>query len=525
MRHFREALAEAAPSSTSGRRWVYVPYDQLTDEVGPLAEESPDSLGIVMVESAHKGGRRPYHQQKLQWLLANGRHFALEQARRGVAVDFRASEAPIAELLAEAVAEHGPLEVRRPAEYELRREIAPLLADGRLVERPHGGWLTDEADFDRLGAPPWRMDVFYRHVRKRTGVLMDGGKPVGGRYSFDGDNREPWSGDPPAPDVPTFDVDPIAAEVAELVSTRFADHPGQLVPETVPSTREDAETLWRWAQRECMTHFGPYEDAMSVQSRNVFHTRISGLLNLGRLLPSRVLDDVLALDIPMSSKEGFVRQLIGWREFVRHVHERTEGFTAMPEGYRREHLGSGVPLPPVFWGEAKSGLHCLDHVVEGVWAEGYGHHITRLMVLSNLGTLLDLSPEELSDWFWVAYVDAYDWVVQPNVLGMGTFSLGDLMTTKPYVSGSAYIDKMSDYCGSCRFHPKKTCPITRLYWSFLARNEATLGEVDRMKLVMGSLRRRSETKRKGDADTLAWVQEALAAGRELEPEDRPASAR
>ncbi|MEM6925956.1 MAG: cryptochrome/photolyase family protein [Myxococcota bacterium] len=521
MKHFRRALAAAQTPSLDRRRWLYVPYDQLTDAVGPLSEAAPETLGIVMVESAEKAGRRPYHQQKLQWVLANGRHFALEQARRGVAVDFRSGPAPIAELLREAVSDRGPLEVRRPAEYELRRDLAPLLADGSLVELDHGGWLTTEADFDRLGPAPWRMDVFYRHVRKRTGILMEGQKPIGGRYSFDGDNRKPWSGDPPAPDVPTFEVDPIAAEVAELVSVRFADHPGQLVPDAVPSTREHAEALWEWAKAACMTHFGPYEDAMSVVSRNVFHTRISPLVNLGRLQPSRIVEEALALDIPMSSKEGFVRQIIGWREFVRHVHERTQGFTALPEGYRREHLGEGVPLPPAFWGEAKSGLHCLDHVVEGVWAEGYSHHITRLMILSNLATLLDLSPEALSDWFWVAYVDAYDWVVQPNVLGMGTFSLGDLMTTKPYVSGSAYIDKMSDYCADCRFHPKKTCPITPLYWSFLGRNEAMLRQVDRMKLVMGSLRRRSEAKRKLDADTLAWVQQTLAEGRELDPADSP----
>jgi len=522
MSAFVERLAELRPSEGSAaRRWVYVPYDQLTADVGPLAEASPGELGIVMVESADKGSRRPYHKQKLQWVLANGRHFALEQARRGVLVDFRAGEAPIPEQLREAVAEHGPLEVRRPAEAELRRELAPLFADGALVERPHDGWLTEDADFDELGDPPWRMDVFYRRVRKRTGILMEDGKPLGGRYSFDGDNRESWSGDPPAPELPTFEVDAVAAEVAELVASRFRDHPGQLVPETVPTSRDHAEQLWDWAKAECMANFGPYEDAMSVKSRNVFHTRLSAAMNLGRLSAGRIVQEALELDIPMSSKEGFVRQILGWREFVRHVHERTEGFTAMPAGFSREHLGPGIELPPVLWGEAESGLRCLDEVVRSVWEEGYSHHITRLMVLSNLATLLDLSAEALSDWFWVAYVDAYDWVVQPNVLGMGTFSLGDLMTTKPYVSGAAYIDKMSDYCGDCRFHPKRTCPITRLYWSFLARNEAVLGEVDRMKLVMGSLRKRSDDKRRIDADTLEWVQRALAAGQPLDPGDRP----
>ena len=203
-------------------------------------------------------------------------------------------------------------------------------------------------------------------------------------------------------------------------------------------------------------------------------------MNLHRLLPRRVIGDALKLPLELASQEGFLRQILGWREFVRHVHRETEGFAEL------ELLGGQEPLPAAYWGKA-SGLACLDRVVADVWQEGYSHHITRLMILCNLATLLDISPRELSDWFWVAYIDAFDWVVEPNVLAMGTFGVGDVMTTKPYVSGSAYIDRMSDYCQGCAFDPKSTCPITPMYWAFLERHRERLLGNPRMGIVMRAL--------------------------------------
>jgi len=212
---------------------------------------------------------------------------------------------------------------------------------------------------------------------------------------------------------------------------------------------------------------------------------------------------------------------LGWREFVRHVHEATRGFRDLDDNVLRGEM----ELPPVFWGGAPSGLHCLDRVVADVWREAYSHHITRLMVLGNLATLLGVSPRQLSDWFWVAYADAYDWVVEPNVLAMATYGVGELMTTKPYVAGSAYIAKMSDYCGACAFHPKKTCPITRLYWSFLARNAERLHGNQRIAMPLRSLARRRDEERQLDGETDAWVRSQLAQGRELRPEHAPACAK
>jgi deoxyribodipyrimidine photolyase-related protein len=548
--HFLRELRHRQ-SDPAGRRWVFVPYDQLSDAIGLLGRMDPSDLGVVMVENRWKARRRPYHKQKLGWVLANGRQFALEQAARGVAVQYLAADAPYRHALTPVVRELGPLWMMEPAERELRSDLAPLVDAGAIEVGPHEGWLTTAEQFraSQKDGSPWRMDAFYRKVRQDTGVLMASGKPVGGKYSFDAENRRRWPGEPAAPVPPTFEPDAVTLEVVDLIERDFGDHPGELDGCTVAATRDDASRAWAWAVREALPYFGPFEDAMSVRSRTLFHTLVSPLLNLGRLLPQALIDDALALDIPLPCREGFVRQVLGWREFMRHVHHESDGFRTLPTGTAvRKRAGDGgyarwrgrpwegctsddavdggaapsaldshAHVPPAFWG-AESGLACLDHVVRDVWRYGYGHHITRLMVLSNLATLLDLEPRDVTDWFWAAYVDAYDWVVEPNVLGMGTFATGELVTTKPYVSGAAYINKMSDYCDQCRFDPKRTCPITSLYWAFLNRHREQLAGVHRMRLPLASAAKRSASAKQGDDAVFERVRAALARGDVLMPD-------
>ena len=519
-RRFVAELARRQGKGPAGqRRWVFATYDQLNDRVGPLAEGDPRELGLVLLECPAKAARRPYHRQKLALVLSNGRQFALEQAERGVAVRWQVAQKGYAGALIALAKELGPLVAMQPAEWEMRQDIAPAVQSGALELVPHGGWLSTAADFEAAAkkGPPWRMDQFYRQVRQRTGYLMDGKKPVGGAYSYDGENRKPWRGKPAAPTPPRFVPDEVTTEVLELVEQDFASHPGQLQGADLPSTAADAERVWQYAREQCLRHFGPFEDAMSRHSEGLFHTRISPLLNLSRLLPRRVVEDTLALDLPLPSKEGFVRQVLGWREFVHHVHRTTEGFRQLPPGRTRFPLGEGSPLPPAYWGTA-SGMACLDRVVGNVWRTGYSHHIERLMVLSNLATLMDVSPQELSDWFWAAYTDAYDWVVEPNVLGMGTFALGDLFTTKPYVSGAAYLARMSDDCGACQFDPKTNCPITGLYWAFLERHRAALKGNPRLSMPLVSAAKRSAADRAKDRATFERVSSTLAKGEALAPE-------
>jgi deoxyribodipyrimidine photolyase-related protein len=551
---FYKELALKQPKA-EGRRWLFVPYDQLTDTVGPLSREDPKSLGIVLVENAWKGDRRPYHKQKLALILTNIRHFALEQAERGIAVRHIVANGPYHTALSPLIPQLGTLRVMVPAERELREDLLKLSRLGGLDFIPHEGWLTTRSQFyESTGkTPPWKMERFYRRVRTETGILMKDGKPIGGKFNYDVENRLPWRGTPPAPDPPTFKVDGIKVEVGRLINKHFSNHPGQLNLKMLPATRNDAHALWQWAKEACLYHFGPYEDAMSRASRNLFHSRISALLNIFRLNPNDIVQDVMTMDIPLAGKEGFVRQILGWREFVYHVHTTTDGFRSIENestpvakwpgdggystwsgnkwpsgktdrvlngGATPSFLGNEFPIPPVYWGEP-SGLACLDHVVKTVWEDAYSHHITRLMVLSNLATLLDIRPRELTDWFWIAYADAYDWVVEPNVLGMGTFSLGDLMTTKPYVSGAAYIDRMGDYCEECSFNPKKNCPITPLYWAFLLRHEAALAKNPRLRMPMASLRKRKSQRQTQDQKVFKHVQDVLSKGGVLTPDNLP----
>jgi deoxyribodipyrimidine photolyase-related protein len=537
MSEFFEALAAAERATGSkrddgrGRRWHYVPYDQLTDAIGPLARTPVDQRAIVLVESAAKAARRPYHQQKLATVLASQRHFALEQAARGVRVEYLVTGADYLTALAPVIAERGPLTMMRAAERELRVELAPAVARGEIVELEHEGFLTTADDFAHAsadGAPPYRMDRFYAAVRRRTGLLMERGKPRGGKMSFDVDNRRRWDGDPPAPAPPRFSPDAITAEVGALVRERFGAHPGTLDLGAIAASAADVERLWAWAKAECLPAFGPYEDAMSTRSTGLFHSRTSALMHLHRLLPRRVVDEVAAMKLPLACQEGFLRQVIGWREFVRHVHEATDGFRRVPglapsDDGAPNLLDQRRPLPPAFWGR-ESGLACLDRVVREVWREGWGHHITRLMVLSNIASLLDVEPRALTDWFWVAYADAFDWVVEPNVLGMGTFAVGTTMITKPYVSGAGYIHKMSDHCGGCRFDPKSDCPLTPLYWAYLDRHRAALTGNPRMAVPLAALAKRPAERRANDAAIFEATSAKLSAGERLSPDDERAPA-
>jgi deoxyribodipyrimidine photolyase-related protein len=542
MTSFQKLISRHAPDARSirQRRWIYIPYDRFTDRTGPLTEQPPGETGIVIVESIAKALRRPYHKKKLVVLISNMRHFALEQAAKGVSVlyHFSPESHGTALLQLQRDAKLPQLTCMTPAERELRLDLAQAIAAGLKMEFvADTTWASCTADFTRVYSSykpgkAYVMDRFYRHMRQQTGILMRSGKPVGGQFSFDADNRSPYKGEVPTPHFPDFAPDEITQEVIAFVDETYPHHFGSTAGFNLPCSQDAADEFWQFFLVHALTHFGRFEDAMRDDELQLFHSKTSVLLNLGRLLALDLIRDVAAAtddendaNIPMASAEGFIRQLLGWREFMRHLHEQTDGYRLLaphvlqekpgrpqevspdqtPEaaagypddlyaGARPSALGASLPLPAVYWG-AKSGLHCMDTVVEQVIDEGWSHHITRLMVLSNLATLCGFSPRELTDWFWFAYVDAYDWVVEPNVLGMATYADGGLTATKPYVSGAAYIHRMSNFCGHCQYNPKKSigedsCPFTALYWTFLERNEAVLGHNFRLQMPYTTLRRK-----------------------------------
>jgi deoxyribodipyrimidine photolyase-related protein len=540
---FQQRIAPAHPSAHDlrERQWLYIPYDRLTDSTGPLHTLPPAQAGIVMMEALAKAHRRPYHKKKLVLILASQRHFALEQAARGVKVIYHFTNGIFADGLAEIHQRHHfqQLTMIEPAEREMRLDIAEALTRGvPLNQVEDTTWLSTPADFDQVyptrpgTQKHYVMDRFYRAMRQKTGILMDATKsqPLGARYSFDEDNRKPYRGTPPVPARPTYPPDEITTEAIAAVNHLFPNHFGTTEAFDLPIKQHDVEHCWHFALHHLLPIFGPYEDAMATHEPELFHSKLSALINISRLLPARVVADVeshaRAGNIPLPSAEGFIRQILGWREFMRHIHRVTDGYrtiaaptepprpkprakrkpepdphpTPAPEqGACPSALAAALPLPAAYWG-TKSGLNCLDTVVAQVLHQGWSHHITRLMVLSNLATLCGYSPRELTDWFWIAYIDAYDWVVEPNVLGMGTFADGGITATKPYVSGAAYINRMSDYCRSCHFNPKQSlgpdsCPFTALYWTFLDRNSETLATNPRLSMPYTTLRKKTPQER------------------------------
>ena len=525
---FERLIRPAYPAAQDlkSRRWIFIPYDRFTDRTGPLAEQPASDTGIVIVESTAKAHRRPYHKKKLVLLISNMRHFALEQAARGCKViyHFSPNSHPMALLELQQTLPLPDITVMQPAERELRLDIAVAEAHGlKLNIVQDTTWCSTTNDFTRVyGAykpgKSYVMDRFYRAQRQKSGVLMRNAKPIGGNFSYDTENRNPYKGQVPIPKPLTSPPDEITLEVIDFVSREYAHHFGDIDGFDMPVTQADADRAWAFTLENLLPHFGPFEDAMRDDELQLFHSRTSGLVNLARLLPAQMIADVEQAyregRIPLPSAEGFVRQLMGWREFMRHLHEQTDGYRLLAGTVTQETkklskksdpyagavptaLNATLPLPPAYWG-VKSGLHCLDTVVAQVIHEGWSHHITRLMVLSNLATLCGISPRELTDWFWFAYVDAYDWVVETNVLGMATYADGGLTATKPYVSGAAYINRMSNYCGHCHYDPKKStgegsCPFTALYWTFLERNQSVLGNNFRLQMPYRTLHKKSAT--------------------------------
>ncbi len=415
-----------------------------------------------------------HHQQKLVLILSAMRAYAQELRNAGFEVCYRELEPHSEQSFEQRLREHAhELNVRRLIHFEIEnkgieRRILDLAAQERWdrTELSSAMFVTSREDFKQLSGSEknLRMASFYQRQRKRLNVLLDDqGKPVGGQWSFDAENRRklPKSVDPPAV---TF-AKPSAGvgEVIDLVSTHFAGHPGDAREFWWPVTRGDARAWlqeflhWRFAQ------FGPYEDAISQRTHTVFHSLLSPALNLGLLTPEECLREALDFaaenDVPLPSLEGFVRQLIGWREFIRGVYREHSAGQAAGNFWQ-----AGREMTDA-WRTASTGIPPLDDAISQATRYGWSHHIIRLMVLGNLMTLAEIRPASAHRWFMEMYVDSSAWVMGPNVYGMGLFSDGGLFATKPYICGSNYLLKMSDYKRG------EWCDtVDGLYWRFVDKH-------------------------------------------------------
>ncbi len=360
------------------------------------------------------------------------------------------------------------------------------------------------------GRKSLRMEYFYREQRKRHGVLMEGDAPVGGQWNFDADNREAFGAAGPG-DVPprsTFAPDAITREVIVLVNTRFASHPGRLDSFAWPVTRADALQSLQTFIKERLPLFGRYQDAMWPGDPWLYHAHLSAALNLKLLNPREVVAAAVAAYqagyAPLASVEGFVRQILGWREYVRGIY-----WTQMPDYLERNSLNASENLPAWYWTGATD-MACLRDALAQTLAHGYANHIQRLMVTGLYALMLGVHPKQVHAWYLAVYVDAVEWVELPNTLGMSQYADGGVMGSKPYIATGKYIARMSPHCKGCRYDPAqrsgdKACPFTTLYWDFLLRHEAVLAKNPRMALQVKNLARLSEAQKQAVNERAAAI--------------------
>ncbi|GGL37135.1 cryptochrome/photolyase family protein [Halarchaeum grantii] len=486
---------------------VLVLGDQLTDRVGPLAD-APDERAL-MIEARAFATRHPYHPHKRVLVSSAMRHFRDELREAGRDVDYHVVDSFADGLDAHFDAHPGDaLTVMRPSSHGATERLRDLVTErgGTLDVVTNETFLCTPEGFDGwLEGNRLRHEDFYRYMRRETGYLMADGDPVGGAWNYDEENRETPPDDYEPPEVPRYEPD----ETTREVQREWDDAESWADPEAFgwPVTRSDAlDALADFCEHR-LRDFGPYEDAMVGDEWALDHALLSPALNLGLLHPREVVEAAIDAyeardDVPLASVEGFVRQVIGWREFVRHVYRR--GMPALGEANR---LDATRPLPDVYW-DGDTAMACLDAAVDGVRKRGYAHHIQRLMVLSNFGLLYGVDPHELNRWFHVAFIDGYHWVSTPNTVEMGQYA-GDRFATKPYAASANYIDRMSDHCAGCQYDPDATvgdgaCPFNALYWDFLAEHESELRSNHRMGLVYAHL----DDKR--DADALGGIRERAA---------------
>jgi deoxyribodipyrimidine photolyase-related protein len=476
--------------------------DQLTDGIAALRDADPACDVVLMAEAADETTYVPHHKQKLVLILSAMRHFAERLTERGLAVDYvRLEDAgntgSFTGEIQRAILRHRPdrVVVTRPGEWRVLVAMRTWQgAFGLPVElREDDRFYCTEACFARWagGRKSLRMEFFYREMRRETGLLMEGDQPVGGAWNFDAQNRQPLPKGQAEPDRLRFPPDAVTTEVIEMVQRRFASHFGSLDTFGWAVTRDDALRALDHFIADCLPSFGDYQDAMKTGAPFLYHAVLSPYLNVGLLTARELCLRAEAAwrdrHAPLNAVEGFIRQILGWREYVRGIY-----WLRMPDYAASNELAARRPLPAFYW-SGETPLNCVAQVVAQTRAHAYSHHIQRLMITGNFALLAGIAPTDVEAWYLAVYADAYDWVELPNTHGMALFADGGMLASKPYAASGAYIHRMSDFCAACRYDPTiklgaKACPFNYLYWNFLIENERRLGGNPRMAMPYRTLR-------------------------------------
>ena len=498
-------------SRPRGGALVLVLGDQL-DRVHPALAQLDRARDVVLfVETAGEAAHVRSHRQRIALFFAAMRHFARELEQQGAHVVYERigthAHASLSAAWRAAIARFRPQRVVacEPGEWRVLADLQRTCAEANvpLVLHPDPHFLCTREEFaawagDRTSL---RMEYFYRWMRKRTGVLMDGEEPVGGRWNFDAENRKGFGARGPGitPTVPSFAPDAVTREAIDDVATHFAAHPGSLDAFGWAVTPAAAREALDAFIAERLPKFGAHQDAMWTGMPFGWHSLLSAALNLKLIGPREVIAAAEAAwrtgRVDLASAEGFIRQILGWREFIRGVYWRD-----MPGLAQANHFGHQRPLPAWYW-TGDTQMRCMRETIGQTLRLGYAHHIQRLMVTGNFALLAQVDPGEVCDWYLAVYADAVDWVERPNTAGMALFADGGRFTSKPYAASGNYINRMSNYCKGCRYDPAQrtgpaACPVTVLYWRFVLDHERWLSAHPRTALMARNAGRLSPDERR-----------------------------
>ncbi|GFE50623.1 deoxyribodipyrimidine photo-lyase [Roseobacter cerasinus] len=471
-------------------RLVLVLGDQLSPGLSALRDADPDSDIVVMAEVTEETDYVRHHPKKIALIFAAMRKFAARLRDDGWDVrytqldDTQNAGSIVGELVRRAE-ETGASEalVTEPGEWRLIDKLKHAPIKTRIL--PDDRFIASHQEFEAWveGRKALRMEYFYREMRRKTGLLMEGSDPACGEWNFDHENRKPAPGEVDFSGPMQFTPDETVEEVLALVEARFGNHFGDLRPFWFATTEGEARRALSHFISKALPKFGDYQDAMLTENRFLYHAVISAYINIGLLDPlevcERVAEAYAAGDVPINAAEGFIRQIIGWREYMRGIY-----FLKGPDYVQGNALGHARDLPELFWG-GETQMRCLAKAVEQTAAEAYAHHIQRLMITGNFALLAGIDPHQVHEWYLAVYMDAFEWVEAPNTVGMSQFADGGVIASKPYVSSGAYINRMSDYCKGCAYSvSKKTgegaCPFNLLYWHFLDRHRDRFKDNARM---------------------------------------------
>lgn len=493
------------------RHLVVVLGDQLDLNSAAFDDFDPGQDCIWMAEVVQESTHVWSHKVRIAMFLSAMRHFAGALRERGWPVAYQAlgehGHEGLADALAEALNRFRPESIRmvKAGDWRVHHALVDCAKTaGVRIDWAHDRhFIASEDDFNAWaddGRKQLRLEYWYRELRKRTGLLMDGAKPAGGQWNYDEKNRASFGAEGPGwlPAPEAFAPDDITRAVIALVEARFGDHPGSLEAFDWPVTADQAKTALDDFVRHRLECFGHYQDAMWTDEPWLYHSRLSAAINLKLIDPLTVCRAAeqawQAGRAPIAAVEGFIRQILGWREYVRGLYWRF-----MPGWLDENALGAEAPLPAFFW-TGQTEMACLRAVIGQTLETGYAHHIQRLMVTGLYALLLGVRPQEVHAWYLAIYVDAVEWVELPNVLGMSQHADGGRMASKPYIASGNYIDRMSNYCKGCKYDPGEAtgdsaCPFTTLYWDFLDRHEQRYADHPRMALQVKNLARKTDAER------------------------------